>query len=44
MSWRSTLSPPPRRHVGVRQALLALFLLVAAVLALPSLGIGALVW
>lgn len=44
MSGRSPLSPPSRPHAGVRRALLALFLLVAAVLALPSLGIGALVW
>ncbi len=43
---RSHQSPPspPRRPVGARQALLALFLPIAAALALPSLGIGALIW
>lgn len=35
---------PPRRPVVARQALLALFLPIAAALALPSLGIGALIW
>lgn len=37
-------SSPPRRRLGARQALLVLFLPIAAVLALPSLGIGALIW
>ncbi len=54
MSSRSSPLPPPQSHqsppsprrrpVGVRQALFAIFLPLAAVLALPSLGIGALIW
>src|SRR5256885_16858120 len=54
MSSRSSPLPPPQSHqsppsprrrpVGMRQALFALFLPIAAVLALPSLGIGALIW
>ncbi len=40
---RSFLSPL-HRPVGARRALLALFLPIAAVFALPSLGIGALIW
>src|SRR5437899_10822206 len=35
---------PLHRPVGARRVLLALFLPIAAVLALPSLGIGALIW
>jgi hypothetical protein len=35
---------PPRHPVGARRVLLALFLPIAAVFALPSLGIGALIW
>ncbi len=37
-------SSPLRCPVSIRQALLALFLPIAAVIALPSLGIGALIW
>jgi hypothetical protein len=44
MSKRSSLCPPPRARVGVHQALLALFLLVAFAFALPALGIAALIW
>jgi hypothetical protein len=44
MSSRSYLSPPRRYRLGIRRALLALFLLVAASFALPSLGIAALIW
>lgn len=40
---RSFLSPL-HRPVGARRVLLALFLPIAAVFALPSLGIGALIW
>jgi len=40
---RSFLSPL-HRPVGTRRALLALFLPIAAVFALPSLGMGALIW
>jgi hypothetical protein len=35
---------PPHRPVGARRALLALFLPIAVIFALPSLGMGTLIW
>jgi hypothetical protein len=41
---RRSSPSPPRRPVDVRHALLGIFLPIAAALALPSLGMGALIW
>jgi hypothetical protein len=43
-SLRPPRSSPLRCPVTIRQALLALYLPIAAVIAMPSLGIGALIW